>query len=566
MSTMQPRRKYRNQVSGTTTSTTPKTTTIQQSQEGKLKILTEKIIQAIEEKKNGNPTNYNKLVSNINALNTSQISDVYIVLTSIVYLINEETKELLQVIFSPKVDLWYIEPKEGSLMDVYIKLVLSILSRCPSYLTPFLQVLASNMIDKSGKDELSKIKFNNVHNLLKYLNNKISQCSLILFDVVKRLFPINERTHEYCQYITNLLYLSEYCTTIRNQVLSFIISQIMNIDVHLKDGFDQEEEEDEDDALFELELGNGGNQQQNDNKDKLDTTMMIIFEFIDKNADENIFKNLMTIFVKQVLMSYNPTIIQFIWFFLCSKKTEYTKQFLDFLIDKTLDSNVHIQIRKNASNFLGGFLARSNFVKQKKSQLVFEKLSKWMKLYVLEIEKTRNFEYKNHPHFYSVFNSVLYALCFKMDEKMNLEDLIYVCNSQLNPLRIVSKEISIEFQKKYKIIFKNAIKPPPKIKMQISKDLIDDFYPFDPYTLPKSVKFIQPLFQNWSSHLATKDKFSKSIGSRGRSPMSGVSFRSEMSFIETYSSCSYEDGFSSATDTENDTELSEKFGGVSFEY
>jgi hypothetical protein len=170
-------------------------------------------------------------VTNINGLNVNQISEVYIVLNSIVHLLNEDTKELLKVIFTPKTDLWYVEPDEGSAMDVYTKLILSLLTNYPFYLTSFLQVLASNMIDKSGKENLSRIKFRNLHIILKKLNEKIPQCSLILYDLIIRYFPLNGRAFEYFQYTTNLLTMCGYCTAIRNQVLSFIVSKIMTIDV-----------------------------------------------------------------------------------------------------------------------------------------------------------------------------------------------------------------------------------------------------------------------------------------------------------------------------------------------
>jgi hypothetical protein len=191
----------------------------------------------------------------------------------------------------------------------------------------------------------------------------------------------------------------------------------------------------EDDALFELEL-TGGNS-NHENQEKLDITMKICFEYIEKQEEESLFKHMMSIFVKQILQTFNPTTIQFLWFYLCSKKTEYTKQFLDFLIEKSLDTKVHLQIRKNSSNFLGGFLARSNFIKPKKLQLVYDKLIKWMKNYVLEVGKsTIPFDYNHHSHFYSIFNAVLYSLCFKMEEKMILDDLLFIIDSPFCPLSV----------------------------------------------------------------------------------------------------------------------------------
>jgi hypothetical protein len=135
------------------------------------------------------------------------------------------------VIFTPKTDLWYVEPDEGSVMDIYSKLILSLLTNYPFYLTSFLKVLGSNMTDKSGKENLSRIKFRNLHIILKKLNEKIPQCSLILYELIVKYFPLNGRCFEYFQYTSNLLTISGYCPAIRNQVLGFIVSKIMSIDV-----------------------------------------------------------------------------------------------------------------------------------------------------------------------------------------------------------------------------------------------------------------------------------------------------------------------------------------------
>jgi hypothetical protein len=130
--------------------------------------------------------------------------------------------------------------------------------------------------------------------------------------------------------------------------------------------------------------------------------------------------------------------------------------------------------------------------------------------------------------------------------------------------KVVSQEVSKEFQSKYKQIYSKVLKPKSTIQNVNTSELIDDFYPFDPYLFPKSSKFIEPLYQSWKPSQENDGSASSvsSFGSRGKTPMSVFSVKSYMS---SYMSSFNEDD-SGYTSSATDNDISEKLDTFSFDY
>jgi hypothetical protein len=127
--------------------------------------------------------------------------------------------------------------------------------------------------------------------------------------------------------------------------------------------------------------------------------------------------------------------------------------------------------------------------------------------------------------------------------------------------KVISQEVTKEFQSKYKQTFKKILKPKATLLNVNTSELIDDFYPFDPYLFPKSSKFIEPLYQSWKPSQENDGSASStsSLGSKGKTPMSVFSFKSHMS---SFVSSLDDSGYSSTTDND----ISEKLDTFSFDY
>lgn len=232
----------------------------------------------------------------------------------------------------------------------------------------------------------------------------------------------------------------------------------------------------------------------------MDDVLTLFFDYLDSTTDlDETFQHLLFIFKKYVLPARNPVNVQYIWFYVCAKDQQYVESFIKMLLEIIFTSNCSNEIKRNACAYLGGFIARTNYIKRKKIQDVVDFIFHWISKYISKNQQKGSFiNSSTHALFYSVFNSLAYMLCFKLTIKYKLKEKIdEVITSFLAPLQVIEKELAEVFSQKYKEVYSKPL-PKNQYNMTISKkDYVEDFYPFNPLEIPKSQKYIHDLYHFW---------------------------------------------------------------------
>jgi len=116
-----------------------------------------------------------------------------------------------------------------------------------------------------------------------------------------------------------------------------------------------------------------------------------------------------------------------------------------------------------------------------------------------------------HFVFYSVCQLIFYVFCFRHEQlksyqitnkenvaELNLEHLI---KTKLNPLKVCLPSIVREFVKVVKglniVDCTNIMDRNSKIVLSTKSNQLESFFPFDPFLLKLSSKFIHPIYQIW---------------------------------------------------------------------
>ncbi len=197
----------------------------------------------------------------------------------------------------------------------------------------------------------------------------------------------------------------------------------------------------------------------------------------------------------------------------------FVSSFLEFCWQKVCDPNVAIILRQTAAAYIGSFVARAKFITGEIVRTCLVLFSDWIHSYLNVLDSGVYPDIYKHATFYSVCQTLLYVFVFRhksiMEEpdwrvfvrKINFEGII---SSRLNPLKFCLSTVVDMFARitrMHEIVFcytiiehnKRSLMPAVVgIEARDKKNILDSFFPFDPYLLKKSSKFIAPIYQEWS--------------------------------------------------------------------
>lgn len=77
---------------------------------------------------------------------------------------------------------------------------------------------------------------------------------------------------------------------------------------------------------------------------------------------KTLYQDIISVFDKVILPTYNTHHVQYIMFLMCSFKSTITEAFLNFLWKKVCNPNVPPILRQASVNYIASIVARANFV------------------------------------------------------------------------------------------------------------------------------------------------------------------------------------------------------------
>ncbi|KAK1309622.1 hypothetical protein QJS10_CPA08g01227 [Acorus calamus] len=369
-------------------------------------------------------------------------------------------------------------------------------------------------------------------------------CVQLLQIILHRMPPMHFPKEMIAIYVESMLRLEksvigEYVGT---EILMALMDRLVDYDVEIKP--EDIPHDDSSKGIFDMELedveenrddfGGFGSQGTRQREfvlknsvyvQKLDMLMVITFEHLKSCADDGrlvkVFKTLVESFKKTMLKTQKSKFVQFVMFYACSLDPEHCGvTFADLLTDMFLYERDPLS-RIISVAYLSSFLSRGMFIPTSLVVGILERLAAWCWNYCQLSEREEHI--KVCPIFYSACQAVMYVLCFRMRSMVDVPHhksqlfgvhLERILQHHLDPLQVCLPSIVEEFLRQAKaahlffmsktFLFDDLLDS-ELLKSYGDMERLDMFFPFDPYLLKESDRFIRPNYVFWSMVKTTYD-------------------------------------------------------------
>ncbi|KAH8400618.1 hypothetical protein KR222_008739 [Zaprionus bogoriensis] len=390
-----------------------------------------------------------------------------------------------------------------------------------------------------------------VHGLLNRILTAVPMAFDVVVDTIAAKFPYFKKpSHVTAGYLHNVLRLIESKPVFEELLLQLVLQKLLVLDVNAprdeieptkEDETDDEEDKMEEEDIFQMDdmcaqLRPTPQPLDHPIGQMLDICLLKLFKFLEdkcrpslnekddqRAASGRFFKALLHIFDEVILPSHNTHHVQFVIFHLCSIRPAYTEAFLNFLWKKVQNPNVSPILRHVAVSYIASFLARAKFIPLSTITNYLKELSKWANTYINDSDEfsSKNSSLKANMVFFSVCQAIFYLIAFRArDLTLNQKNLMLLNTLQLsrlamchfNPLRYCLPPVATAFAgvtRTYQLAYchtvleRNARRKLATIyghEKLMPEETLDTFFPFDPYILPLSNKYIEPNYLVYRAH------------------------------------------------------------------
>lgn len=289
------------------------------------------------------------------------------------------------------------------------------------------------------------------------------------------------------------------------------------------------------------------------NVEKMDAILDLLFVtytpyFSDPHSHDatEMFETLLSHFQKIILPTYRSRHTQFLLFHFSQAADYLVDQFAGTCAQLAFDASRPAVLRQSAAAYLASFVARGMHVQPHVVRTVFELIGSKLDDIRAENEITcRGPNLRRYGTFYAMTQALLYIFCFRWRDLLIASDvfdddelcafrgqdlhwipgiketLFRTIHSKLNPLKICSPPIVAEFAKISKHLEFMQVYPLLETNKRIrlsqystgpgstnlrdsglgtsdeSWHQLDAYFPFDPYQLPVSKKWIEQDYMQW---------------------------------------------------------------------
>ncbi len=323
-------------------------------------------------------------------------------------------------------------------------------------------------------------------------------------------------------------------------------------DIEESDISDEEEDSDEDGEDEEAQRA----KEITKNVEKMDAILDILFShyeqsFTDTPIEERIgsLNILLSQFITTILPTHRSRHTQFLLFHFAQQSSEYIDIFVGTCVQMTFDKGQPAIVRQASAAYLASFVARGMHVPSNIVRDVFDYIGGELRRLRQEYEPScRGPDMRRYSSFYVLVQALLYIFCFRWrdlelspdddfeDDDLNApygqehqwisgvkENLSQNVFSKLNPLKVCSTAIVTEFarvanhlsivyvyhlletNKRVRVLQSAGTgygQPNRETALSARSDEssqhLDAYFPFDPYHLPKSKRWIESDYREWS--------------------------------------------------------------------
>jgi RNA polymerase I-specific transcription initiation factor RRN3 len=291
---------------------------------------------------------------------------------------------------------------------------------------------------------------------------------------------------------------------------------------------------------------------------KLDNVMDVQFSYYDSVFEkgdlienDRAYQTLLAQFQSIIIPTYRSRHAQFILFHFSQMSTDFIERFVTACSHLAIDSNRPPLLRASACAYLASYIARGAHVPGFVVRDVFDLLcSQLERLRVLHEPKCTGPDLRRYGTYYAISQALLYAFCFRWRDLIvtpdgsppSDADIMYHDGDfswhgfvletvrrnifcKLNPLRICAPNIVLQFARMAKHLrftyVDTLIETNKRVRLSRSLAsaylngiggretaltgkkgeeafLMDAYFPFDPYVLPKSKRWVEQDYVQWT--------------------------------------------------------------------
>ncbi|KAH8394037.1 RNA polymerase I-specific transcription initiation factor RRN3 [Drosophila serrata] len=366
--------------------------------------------------------------------------------------------------------------------------------------------------------ERAHMDLKTIHDALNRILTAVPMSFDEVIDAITSKFPYFKKpSHVTAGYLFNVLWFIEYKPIFKELILQLVLQKLLVLDVNApRDAIDVE---------------TGENQQPTVNHPighTLDICLLMLYKFFDeqcriepKSREESlsasqVFHMLLYLFNELLLPSHNIHHVQFVIFQVCGIRSVYWEGFLQMLWKKVQNPNASAIIRHTAVGYLSSFIARAKFLPLGTITFYLQELSKWAHSYIDDSDEYgQNCSLKANMVFFSVCQGIFYLIAFRASDLTRCKkDLLFLQSLQLsrlamchfNPLRYCLAPVATAFagvtrthQLAYchTVLERNARRKLATVyghDKSMSEEVLETIFPFDPYLLKLSKKYIEPIY------------------------------------------------------------------------
>lgn len=335
-------------------------------------------------------------------------------------------------------------------------------------------------------------------------------------------------------YLHNLLLMIKICPKFSEDIFKLVLLKLLEIDVNtsrleIEDAeYDDLEIDENDDVNYKIDdvkVAYETDEMKHSIAETLDIGMVKVFKHIqdeieskNKQRVDRLCSSIYKIFESELLPTHKSHHVQFVIFYLCSFRESICDFFIKKLWHIICNFNFAPSLRQAAVGYLASLLARGKFVSMCSLKNALIDLTNWTHQYIQRTDGIGNSSLRAHLVFYSISQAVFYIIAFRSKtlttdnngllflQSLQLSMLV---TCQLNPLRVCFPAIATTFagvtrahQLAYchTVLERNARRKLATIysnDSQMPDECLDTFFPFDPYLLKKSAKFIEPHYLHY---------------------------------------------------------------------
>ncbi|RKF80334.1 RNA polymerase I-specific transcription initiation factor rrn3 [Golovinomyces cichoracearum] len=401
-------------------------------------------------------------------------------------------------------------------------------------------------------DEKPKFHINYVENLLRLVNYSPELKLDILALITDRLVKID-------------VHMQVDLDDLDDEETSMILHQssLKNSLTESGNEIDSDSETDSVDSDDESNLDSKRIREIGQNVEKMDLILEMLFSvynpyFSDPNSVEAIsmFETLLAHFANIILPTYRSRHTQFLLFHFAQRSEHLVDQFAGTCVQLAFHPGQPDVLKQAAAAYLASFVARGAHVKPQIVQTIFELIGSNLDTIRADNEPLcRGPDLKRYGIFYALTQALLYIFCFRWrdlilsseiledDESLAFcgQDLIWIPGikeilsrtiySKLNPLKICSSPIVTEFAKiahylKFMYVYplletnkrlrldqfsttNKSITPGETSDTRFKNQWyqLDSYFPFDPYQLPVSKRWVEADYVQWKGIPGLKEEY-----------------------------------------------------------